>query len=140
MKFDQVARGNIDYARQNTTAEREILRSQGGVGRILDIEMSKKSVIFMIFFNHQKHINANLEKSTMLFQTFLFPSPLAIPLGILVVRGDCDLETCRMYIDRLQEVSFYSQLFIYSTQCSIFVNNYQPHSFASEMMHLERNW
>uniref|UniRef100_A0A452S494 Diacylglycerol kinase n=1 Tax=Ursus americanus TaxID=9643 RepID=A0A452S494_URSAM len=26
-----------------------------------------------------------------------------IPLGILVVRGDCDLETCRMYIDRLQE-------------------------------------
>uniref|UniRef100_A0A2K6AU29 Diacylglycerol kinase n=2 Tax=Cercopithecidae TaxID=9527 RepID=A0A2K6AU29_MACNE len=27
----------------------------------------------------------------------------AIPLGILVVRGDCDLETCRMYIDRLQE-------------------------------------
>ncbi|KAK1335109.1 hypothetical protein QTO34_004689, partial [Cnephaeus nilssonii] len=29
----------------------------------------------------------------------------AIPLGILVVRGDCDLETCRMYIDRLQEDS-----------------------------------
>uniref|UniRef100_A0A8C4M298 Diacylglycerol kinase n=1 Tax=Equus asinus asinus TaxID=83772 RepID=A0A8C4M298_EQUAS len=29
----------------------------------------------------------------------------SIPLGILVVRGDCDLETCRMYIDRLQEVS-----------------------------------
>uniref|UniRef100_A0A8C4K3J3 Diacylglycerol kinase n=1 Tax=Dromaius novaehollandiae TaxID=8790 RepID=A0A8C4K3J3_DRONO len=27
----------------------------------------------------------------------------AIPLGIIVVRGDCDLETCRMYIDRLQE-------------------------------------
>ncbi|KAM5189490.1 diacylglycerol kinase iota isoform 2-T2 [Callospermophilus lateralis] len=27
----------------------------------------------------------------------------SIPLGILVVRGDCDLETCRMYIDRLQE-------------------------------------
>uniref|UniRef100_A0A8C4PPC8 Diacylglycerol kinase n=1 Tax=Equus asinus asinus TaxID=83772 RepID=A0A8C4PPC8_EQUAS len=36
----------------------------------------------------------------------------SIPLGILVVRGDCDLETCRMYIDRLQEVSFFSQLFI----------------------------
>uniref|UniRef100_A0A8C9A820 Diacylglycerol kinase n=1 Tax=Prolemur simus TaxID=1328070 RepID=A0A8C9A820_PROSS len=34
---------------------------------------------------------------------FLLPSPSAIPLGILVVRGDCDLETCRMYIDRLQE-------------------------------------
>uniref|UniRef100_A0A8C7E9L7 Diacylglycerol kinase n=1 Tax=Nothoprocta perdicaria TaxID=30464 RepID=A0A8C7E9L7_NOTPE len=30
----------------------------------------------------------------------------SIPLGIIVVRGDCDLETCRMYIDRLQEVSF----------------------------------
>ncbi|XP_040857951.1 diacylglycerol kinase iota isoform X2 [Ochotona curzoniae] len=27
----------------------------------------------------------------------------SIPLGILVVRGHCDLETCRMYIDRLQE-------------------------------------
>uniref|UniRef100_A0A8B9FC47 Diacylglycerol kinase n=1 Tax=Amazona collaria TaxID=241587 RepID=A0A8B9FC47_9PSIT len=27
----------------------------------------------------------------------------SIPLGIIVVRGDCDLETCRMYIDRLQE-------------------------------------
>uniref|UniRef100_A0A8C8RDF4 Diacylglycerol kinase n=1 Tax=Pelusios castaneus TaxID=367368 RepID=A0A8C8RDF4_9SAUR len=26
-----------------------------------------------------------------------------IPLGIIVIRGDCDLETCRMYIDRLQE-------------------------------------
>ncbi|XP_054844599.1 diacylglycerol kinase iota isoform X2 [Eublepharis macularius] len=30
-------------------------------------------------------------------------SPLAIPLGIIVVRGDCDLETCRIYVDRLQE-------------------------------------
>ncbi|KAJ6660063.1 hypothetical protein lerEdw1_018261 [Lerista edwardsae] len=28
----------------------------------------------------------------------------SIPLGIIVVRGDCDLETCRMYVDRLQEV------------------------------------
>ncbi|XP_033968241.1 diacylglycerol kinase iota isoform X1 [Pseudochaenichthys georgianus] len=28
---------------------------------------------------------------------------LAIPVGIVVVRGDCDLETCRLYIDRLQE-------------------------------------
>ncbi|KAK2539627.1 hypothetical protein Q9233_001667 [Columba guinea] len=28
----------------------------------------------------------------------------SIPLGIIVVRGDCDLETCRMYIDRLQEI------------------------------------
>lgn len=32
----------------------------------------------------------------------------AIPLGIIVVRGDCDLETCRMYIDRLQEVRLLS--------------------------------
>lgn len=30
----------------------------------------------------------------------------AIPVGIVVVRGDCDLETCRLYIDRLQEASF----------------------------------
>lgn len=29
----------------------------------------------------------------------------AIPVGIVVVRGDCDLETCRLYIDRLQEAS-----------------------------------
>uniref|UniRef100_A0A4W5MFK7 Diacylglycerol kinase n=1 Tax=Hucho hucho TaxID=62062 RepID=A0A4W5MFK7_9TELE len=28
---------------------------------------------------------------------------LAIAVGIVVVRGDCDLETCRLYIDRLQE-------------------------------------
>uniref|UniRef100_A0A3B5MJA8 Diacylglycerol kinase n=1 Tax=Xiphophorus couchianus TaxID=32473 RepID=A0A3B5MJA8_9TELE len=31
----------------------------------------------------------------------------AIPVGIVVVRGDCDLETCRLYIDRLQEASFH---------------------------------
>uniref|UniRef100_A0A663EK51 Diacylglycerol kinase n=1 Tax=Aquila chrysaetos chrysaetos TaxID=223781 RepID=A0A663EK51_AQUCH len=37
---------------------------------------------------------------TRFFFGFDFP---AIPLGIIVVRGDCDLETCRMYIDRLQE-------------------------------------
>lgn len=30
---------------------------------------------------------------------------IAIPLGIIVVRGDCDLETCRIYVDRLEEVS-----------------------------------
>uniref|UniRef100_A0A671X9K5 Diacylglycerol kinase n=1 Tax=Sparus aurata TaxID=8175 RepID=A0A671X9K5_SPAAU len=32
----------------------------------------------------------------------------AIPVGIVVVRGDCDLETCRLYIDRLQEAMFVS--------------------------------
>uniref|UniRef100_A0A3P8U0Z5 Diacylglycerol kinase n=1 Tax=Amphiprion percula TaxID=161767 RepID=A0A3P8U0Z5_AMPPE len=30
---------------------------------------------------------------------------ISIPVGIVVVRGDCDLETCRLYIDRLQDVS-----------------------------------
>uniref|UniRef100_A0A4W6DB59 Diacylglycerol kinase n=1 Tax=Lates calcarifer TaxID=8187 RepID=A0A4W6DB59_LATCA len=30
---------------------------------------------------------------------------ISIPVGIVVVRGDCDLETCRLYIDRLQEAS-----------------------------------
>uniref|UniRef100_A0A672RE21 Diacylglycerol kinase n=1 Tax=Sinocyclocheilus grahami TaxID=75366 RepID=A0A672RE21_SINGR len=30
---------------------------------------------------------------------------ISTPVGIVVVRGDCDLETCRLYIDRLQEVS-----------------------------------
>ncbi|KAJ8392222.1 hypothetical protein AAFF_G00077900 [Aldrovandia affinis] len=28
---------------------------------------------------------------------------ISTPVGIIVVRGDCDLETCRLYIDRLQE-------------------------------------
>nr|XP_061809575.1 diacylglycerol kinase iota-like [Nerophis lumbriciformis] len=28
---------------------------------------------------------------------------ISVPVGIVVVRGDCDLETCRLYIDRLQE-------------------------------------
>ncbi|XP_043564875.1 diacylglycerol kinase iota isoform X1 [Chiloscyllium plagiosum] len=28
---------------------------------------------------------------------------ISIPLGIIVIHGDCDLETCRRYIDRLQE-------------------------------------
>ncbi|XP_063164958.1 diacylglycerol kinase iota [Candoia aspera] len=28
---------------------------------------------------------------------------VSIPLGIIVVRGDCDLETCRIYVDRLEE-------------------------------------
>ncbi|PWA30228.1 hypothetical protein CCH79_00014907, partial [Gambusia affinis] len=32
---------------------------------------------------------------------------ISIPVGIVVVRGDCDLETCRLYIDRLQEASFH---------------------------------
>uniref|UniRef100_A0A8C4S2S9 Diacylglycerol kinase n=2 Tax=Erpetoichthys calabaricus TaxID=27687 RepID=A0A8C4S2S9_ERPCA len=29
---------------------------------------------------------------------------ISIPVGIIVIRGDCDLETCRLYINRLQEV------------------------------------
>ncbi|XP_059360779.1 diacylglycerol kinase iota-like isoform X5 [Carassius carassius] len=28
---------------------------------------------------------------------------ISTPVGIVVVRGDCDLETCRLFIDRLQE-------------------------------------
>uniref|UniRef100_A0A8C0G0X3 Diacylglycerol kinase n=1 Tax=Chelonoidis abingdonii TaxID=106734 RepID=A0A8C0G0X3_CHEAB len=40
-------------------------------------------------------------KSILIKGFFLLPS--AIPLGIIVIRGDCDLEACRMYIDRLQE-------------------------------------
>lgn len=41
----------------------------------------------------------------------------ATPVGIVVVRGDCDLETCRLYIDRLQEVST-SSLFLYRSSWS----------------------
>lgn len=52
--------------------------------------------------------NKTREKNESVFQIslrFNCFDPTAIPLGIVVVRGDCDLETCRMYIDRLQEVS-----------------------------------
>ncbi len=38
---------------------------------------------------------------TSLFVSFLFA---AIPLGLIVVPGDSDLETCRAHIERLQEV------------------------------------
>uniref|UniRef100_A0A3Q1JC01 Diacylglycerol kinase n=1 Tax=Anabas testudineus TaxID=64144 RepID=A0A3Q1JC01_ANATE len=43
------------------------------------------------------------------FLMLFFGSP-AIPVGIVVVRGDCDLETCRLYIDRLQECFSFSCL------------------------------
>lgn len=36
--------------------------------------------------------------------SYLFVSS-AIPLGLIVVPGDSDLETCREHIQRLQEVS-----------------------------------
>uniref|UniRef100_G1NKP4 Diacylglycerol kinase n=1 Tax=Meleagris gallopavo TaxID=9103 RepID=G1NKP4_MELGA len=49
------------------------------------------------------HYDKEKLRETSIKDIFLyFPFP-AIPLGIIVVRGDCDLETCRMYIDRLQE-------------------------------------
>ncbi|KAG2469007.1 DGKZ kinase, partial [Polypterus senegalus] len=35
---------------------------------------------------------------------------ISIPVGIIVIRGDCDLETCRLYINRLQEFGNGSQL------------------------------
>ncbi|KAA8580358.1 hypothetical protein FQN60_005893, partial [Etheostoma spectabile] len=48
---------------------------------------------------------------------------VAIPVGIVVVRGDCDLETCRLYIDRLQEASFplltYTRRHLLATECTI---------------------
>uniref|UniRef100_A0A3P8V571 Diacylglycerol kinase n=1 Tax=Cynoglossus semilaevis TaxID=244447 RepID=A0A3P8V571_CYNSE len=47
----------------------------------------------------------NLKRIKGFFMKFLFFFLTAIPVGIVVVRGDCDLETCRLYIDRLQEVS-----------------------------------
>lgn len=33
------------------------------------------------------------------------PCPPAVPLGIIVVPGDSDLELCRTQIEKLQEVS-----------------------------------
>nr|XP_016852579.1 PREDICTED: diacylglycerol kinase iota isoform X3 [Anolis carolinensis] len=48
----------------------------------------------------------------------------SIPLGIIVVRGDCDLETCRIYVDRLEEdlqsVSSNTQRVHYQDQESTF--------------------
>uniref|UniRef100_A0A8C8B450 Diacylglycerol kinase n=1 Tax=Otus sunia TaxID=257818 RepID=A0A8C8B450_9STRI len=49
----------------------------------------------------------------------------SIPLGIIVVRGDCDLETCRMYIDRLQEV----RLII----CSLYHSQQEHLHFVTEI-------
>ncbi|XP_059508258.1 diacylglycerol kinase iota [Stegostoma tigrinum] len=40
----------------------------------------------------------------------------SVPLGIIVIHGDCDLETCRRYIDRLQEDSDASQRRMLSSQ------------------------
>lgn len=103
----------MDHARRKyescVSKETELIGEVPG-----ESEISKKSSIVYegLFFNRKKCIYAKIEKSNMLFWTFLFPLPSAIPLGILVVRGDCDLETCRMYIDRLQEVSFFSQSFM----------------------------
>ncbi|KAM3833694.1 diacylglycerol kinase iota [Vipera latastei] len=49
---------------------------------------------------------------------------VSIPLGIIVVRGDCDLETCRIYVDRLEEdlqsVSSTTQKVHYQDQESTF--------------------
>lgn len=53
---------------------------------------------------------------------FVFDFP-AIPLGIIVVRGDCDLETCRMYIDRLQEVRFLRIQVSYINLCYAFFSS-----------------
>uniref|UniRef100_A0A669BBH3 Diacylglycerol kinase n=1 Tax=Oreochromis niloticus TaxID=8128 RepID=A0A669BBH3_ORENI len=38
---------------------------------------------------------------TFLTLTFMFPA--ALPLGVITVPGDSDLETCRLHIDRLQD-------------------------------------
>lgn len=38
---------------------------------------------------------------TFLTLTFMFPG--ALPLGVITVPGDSDLETCRLHIDRLQD-------------------------------------
>uniref|UniRef100_A0A4W6DBR5 Diacylglycerol kinase n=1 Tax=Lates calcarifer TaxID=8187 RepID=A0A4W6DBR5_LATCA len=42
-------------------------------------------------------------KTLCVFVREMVKSDSTIPVGIVVVRGDCDLETCRLYIDRLQE-------------------------------------
>uniref|UniRef100_A0A803TMM5 Diacylglycerol kinase n=1 Tax=Anolis carolinensis TaxID=28377 RepID=A0A803TMM5_ANOCA len=58
-------------------------------------------------------------------EAFFKPLPSkSIPLGIIVVRGDCDLETCRIYVDRLEEdlqsVSSNTQRVHYQDQESTF--------------------
>lgn len=63
-----------------------------------------------LFYPWETHL-CQSKDHTCHFRFFFFPPSSAIPLGILVVRGDCDLETCRMYIDRLQEVSWFILLF-----------------------------
>uniref|UniRef100_A0A672P146 Diacylglycerol kinase n=1 Tax=Sinocyclocheilus grahami TaxID=75366 RepID=A0A672P146_SINGR len=60
---------------------------------------------------------------------------ISTPVGIVVVRGDCDLETCRLYIDRLQEVNCES-LHLYSTSADRFyrIDKAQEHlHFVTEI-------
>lgn len=58
-----------------------------------------------MYFNHMLIVFLlNLWSEHMSKTSYLFVSP-AIPLGLIVVPGDSDLETCREHIQRLQEVS-----------------------------------
>uniref|UniRef100_A0A8C2K7Y4 Diacylglycerol kinase n=1 Tax=Cyprinus carpio TaxID=7962 RepID=A0A8C2K7Y4_CYPCA len=60
---------------------------------------------------------------------------ISTPVGIVVVRGDCDLETCRLYIDRLQEVNC-EPLHLYSTSADRFyrIDKAQEHlHFVTEI-------
>uniref|UniRef100_A0A8C4S1Z5 Diacylglycerol kinase n=1 Tax=Erpetoichthys calabaricus TaxID=27687 RepID=A0A8C4S1Z5_ERPCA len=72
---------------------------------------------------------------------------ISIPVGIIVIRGDCDLETCRLYINRLQEVKIqdtdtsFFQAVIYVLMWAIghkfvliFLNSFQEHlHFVTEI-------
>uniref|UniRef100_A0A2K6FKV2 Diacylglycerol kinase n=1 Tax=Propithecus coquereli TaxID=379532 RepID=A0A2K6FKV2_PROCO len=73
-------------------------------------------------------------------EIFLLPSPSAIPLGILVVRGDCDLETCRMYIDRLQEVSLFNYSHGATRMCVSFQDRETSFPRALSAQRLSPRW
>lgn len=62
--------------------------------------------------NSQKHIHRRSLQTLLSLRSRLkcVFCAAAIPVGIVVVRGDCDLETCRLYIDRLQEASSHLRL------------------------------
>uniref|UniRef100_A0A3B4H499 Diacylglycerol kinase n=1 Tax=Pundamilia nyererei TaxID=303518 RepID=A0A3B4H499_9CICH len=59
----------------------------------------------------------------------------AIPVGIVVVRGDCDLETCRLYIDRLQEANVLCRVTACSFSAATSADRFYRIDKAQEHLH-----
>uniref|UniRef100_A0A3P8PYA0 Diacylglycerol kinase n=1 Tax=Astatotilapia calliptera TaxID=8154 RepID=A0A3P8PYA0_ASTCA len=60
---------------------------------------------------------------------------ISIPVGIVVVRGDCDLETCRLYIDRLQEANVLCRVTACSFSAATSADRFYRIDKAQEHLH-----